>query len=332
MNTKKVIYLIVIFSLISFILKAQKLEYGLKFDGIADNREFFSKYNDAETIMGSRVALTLGSTIDSIHQFRGGLSYFYECGSQLGEMPPTLILYYKVEKNKWGYLMGAFPRKENVIFPNAMISEKHEYFNPTVDGLLVKYTSKSSRLNLFADWVSRQDSVRREQFMAGFFGNQNYKGFIAEEYFYLFHNAGRIMREPGVNMEDTMGACFLLGYDFSSNVPLSVLTVKTGILTSAYRNRGNGLGFDINTSSYSEIVADYKGFGVEAYMKFGNQHHFSHGDKYYNRAKNYVRTRFYFTPIKFKQVEGRFMWSLHFTPGEMDNQQQFSLVYYLNKY
>lgn len=332
MNLNKILCFLAVFTFISISLNAQKLEYGLKFDGIADNREFFSVHNDAETIMGSRVALTLGSTIDSIHQFRGGLSYFYEFGSQFGEISPTLILYYQVEKNNWGFLMGAYPRKENVIFPHAMISEKYEYYNPTVDGLLVKYTNRYSQLNLFADWVSRQDSLRREQFMAGFFGKLKFNGFLVEEYFYLFHNAGRIVREPGVNMEDTMGACFLFGYDFSSHVPLSILTVKTGVLTSAFRNRGNGLDFHINTSSYSEIVVDYKGFGVEAFMKFGNQHHFSHGDNFYNSAKNYVRTRFYFTPIRFKQVEGRFMWSLHFTPGKMDNQQQFSLVYYLNQY
>jgi hypothetical protein len=226
--------------------------------------------------------------------------------------------------------MGAFPLKENISLPNALISERYEYYNPTVDGFLLRHKGHNGNFGLFVDWVSRQDSMRREQFMAGFFGNLRFGNFIFEDYFYLFHNAGRVFRVEGEHMEDSMGACFLLGYDFSDAVALDVLTVKTGTLTSAFRNRGNGLGFDINTSSYTEITADYKGFGIEAFVKLGNQHHFEFGDKYYNNAANYARTRFYFTPINFKRVQGRFMYSLHFTRERMDHQQQFLLVYYLN--
>jgi hypothetical protein len=315
---------------LTILAKPQKLEYNLKFDGIADNREFFSRYGQAESILGSRVAISVGTTIDTIHKVRVGLSYFYEFGSVYGEIPPHLIMYYQVEKGKWGYLMGVFPRKEHIVFPYAMISEKYEYYKPTAEGLLVKYKTGKTNFSFFADWISRQDSVRREQFMAGFFGNYKTGNFIFEDYFYLFHNAGRVYRVEGEHMEDTMGACFLFGYDFSQFVPLDILTVKTGTLTSAYRNRGNGLDFDVNTSSYSEIVADYKGFGIEAFLKFGSQHYFAQGDSYFSNAKNYARTRIYFTPINFERVKGRFMYSLHFTPERIDHQQQFTLVYYFN--
>lgn len=332
MSISRIVFTVIMLSFCSFASIAQNLEYGLKYDGIGDNREFFSAHSDAETFLGSRVAFTMGTTLDSVHRFRGGLSYFYEYGSELLEQPMQLILYYAFENEKLGFTMGAFPRKENLFFPHALISEKYEYFNPTADGLLIKYKSPKSNFNAFADWMSRQDSVRREQFMAGFFGTYKTGNFIFEDYFYLFHNAGRIYRVEGEHMEDTMGACFLFGYNFSQFVPLDILTVKTGTLTSAYRNRGSGLDFVINTSSYSEIVADYKGYGIEAYLKFGSKHHFSHGDNYYNSAKEYVRTRFYFTLINTEKVKGRFMYSLHFSKERMDHQQQFSLVYYLNQY
>lgn len=330
MHLSKKSFLFIILLFLIFSVQAQTFEYGLKYDGIGDNREFFSPYSQAETFMGSRLGFDVGASIDSVNKFRAGFSYFYEFGSELWEQKTQLILYYSIDKGPWGFKMGAFPRKENIILPHAIISEKYEYFNPTVDGLLVKYKGNKGNINLFVDWVSRQDSTRREQFMAGLFGKQKPGNFILEEYWYMFHNAGRIIREPGVNMEDYMGACLLAGYDFSGLVPLDILTVKTGVLISSYRNRGTTMDYNFKPSSYSEIVADYKGYGVEAFLKFGNEHEFSKGDLFYQNAKNYIRTRLYFTPINFDRVKGRFMWSLHFANGDLDNQQQFSLVYYLN--
>jgi hypothetical protein len=317
--------------LLSGNLFGQSINYGLKYDGIGDNREFFSKHNVAETIFGSRIAFSAGTTVDSIHHVRAGLSYFYEYGSSFGEIPPKLILYYELANSNFGLKMGAFPRKEHIKMPLALISDKYEYYNPTVDGLMVSYNNPKSSFNFFADWLSRQDSLRREQFMAGFFGNYRSGNFLFEDYFYLFHNAGRVVREPSVHMEDAMGAVFLLGYDFSDFVPISTLTVKTGTLTSAFRSRGNGLDFEIGTSSYSEIVADYKGYGLEAFLKFGGLHKLTHGDTYYNSAPSYVRTSFYATLINFQKIKGKFIYSLHFTPDRMDHQQQFHLTYYFNQ-
>lgn len=329
LSAKKYI-LFSILLLSSILALSQTFQYGIKFDGIGDNREFFSPYNEAETIMGSRIAFDLGAKIDSFNQFRAGLSYFYEFGSVLLEQNPQLILYYSVNKGPFVFKMGAYPRKENITFPHAILSEKYEYFNPTVDGLFFKYKRTNGDVNVFVDWVSRQDSVRREQFMAGIFGKQKAGSFLLEEYWYMFHNANRGVRLPGDHIEDYMGLCFLAGYDFSNNTPLDILSIKTGVLVSADRNRANGLDFAIKPSSYSEIVADYKGYGVEAYLKFGAQHSFYFGDQFYINAERYIRTRFYFTPINYERIKGRFIWSLHFANGDMDNQQQFSLVYYIN--
>ena len=332
MQTYKIPSLFLLLLLFSMAVSAQTFDYALRYDGIGDNREFFSPYNQAETFLGSRLGFDVGTTIDSLHQFRVGLSYFYEYGSELLELKPQLIMYYSNQKGSWGFKMGAFPRKENTYYPYAFVSEKYEYFNPTVDGMLVTYQKKNTNLNLLVDWVSRQDSTRREQFMAGIFGKQNPNSFIFEEYWYMFHSAGKIVRTPEEHIEDYMGGCFLFGYDFSSLVPLDILTIKTGALESSYRNRGVSMDYDVKISSYSEIVADYKGFGVEAFLKFGSEHKFMLGDQFFSNAKNYVRTRFYFTPINFKRVQGRFMWSLHIANGDMDNQQQFRLVYKLSNY
>jgi hypothetical protein len=327
----KNIFIVSIFLIFSpLILVAQKIEYGLEFEGIGDNREYFSGYSQPETILGSRVGLDAGTRIDSIHQIRAGVSYFYEFGSELLEQKPHPILYYSVDKGPWSFKMGAFMRNQTINFPIAILSDKYNYFNPTVDGLFVRYKKKTWQTSVFADWVSRQDSVRREQFMAGLSGKAHYGKFIVEEYWYLFHNSSSLVKIEGDHIKDYMGSCFMVGYDFSSLLPLDVLTIKTGALGSLFRDRGNGLAFESALSSYTEVEAAFKGFGIKTILNFGDQHHFSHGDEFYNNTSRYVRADLYFTPINFKRVKGRFTWSLHWANSDMDNQQLFSLIYMFN--
>jgi len=321
------VLLLSLFSLVPFHLLAQDIEYGLQYHGIGDNREYFSEYNTPETILGSRIHFDVGTRIDTVHRFRAGLSYFYEYGAALLDLKPQPILYYAFNGKEWGFKMGAFMRKGNVDYPHALVSERYEYYNPTVDGLLVSYHAGNVNMNVFTDWVSRQDSVRHEQFMAGFTGRQTPGNFIFEEYWYMFHDAGRMGNYQGEYIKDYTGALVMAGYDFSSLTPLTILTVKTGVLSSAFRDRENGSSFDLKSSSYSEIVADYKGFGVEAFLKYGSEHDFSHGDKFYNTTKNYTRVKLYVTPFNFERVKGRFSWSFHFANDVLDQQQQFSLIY-----
>lgn len=311
-------------------LFAQKFEYGIKYEGIGDNREYFSRYSTPETIFGSRLAGTVGFTTDSIHQFKTGISYFYEYGSKFLELPPHLLAYYSFNNEKLLFKMGAFPRIENLSFPIFFISSKYEYYHPTVDGLLLQYKTKNSNLGTVVDWVSRQDSTRREQFWVGFYGHQKLGRFIIDDYAYMFHNAHRMNRLPGENIEDYLGTCLMLGYDFSDLTPLDVFIVKTGAISSAYRNRGNGSAFDINSSSYSEVKLQFKKFGVEFNFKFGNKHHFVFGSSFYNNAENYTRLKFFYTPLNLPRIKGQFSWSLHIANGDLDNQQQFRLVYLIN--
>jgi hypothetical protein len=328
---KKILGILILLGILPLISVAQKLEYGLEFDGIGDNREYFSGYNQPETILGSRIGFDLGTRIDSIHQIRVGLSYFYEFGSELLELKPQPILYYSVEMGPLLFKFGAFMRNQTIHFPLAMLSDKYEYYNPTVDGLYLKYQKSTWQTSLFVDWVGRQDSVRHEQFMAGLSANAHPGNFIFDGYWYMFHNAGNMARTETDHIKDYMGACVMAGYDFSKLIPHSILTIKTGALISLFRDRGvEGLDYVPKYSSYSEIETAYKGYGVKTILNFGDPHSFSHGDDFFNNTTRYIRTDLYFTPINFKRVKGRFTWSFHWANSEMDNQQLFSLIYIFN--
>ncbi len=324
-------FLTLIFALIfANIALAQKLEYGLDFVGLFDNREFPSGYSESETITGSGFDFDIGTTIDSIHHIRIGINYFYEFGSKILDVTPNPILYYSVTKGPWDFIIGAFTRNKAIQMPLAFISEKYADFNPTVDGIQLSYGKKNFKGSLFMDWVSRLDSVRREQFMTCFNGSFTPGNFIAEAYWYLFHDRPNLERLPGDHIMDYTGANFMLGYNFSKLLNVDLLTLKGGVLTSLYRNRGNGLDFEVANSAYFDLSAEYKGYGVHSVLNFGQPHHFSHGDNFYNNTSSYVRTDVYFTPIRLKNIMGKFMWSFHVANSKLDHQQVFILVYTFN--
>ena len=72
---KKIIYFLLIL-LLSVSVSAQKFEYGVEYGGLFDNREFPGGYSRSETITGSGIDFSVGTSIDSIHKFRAGLNYF----------------------------------------------------------------------------------------------------------------------------------------------------------------------------------------------------------------------------------------------------------------
>jgi hypothetical protein len=318
---------IIIALLFSLQLTAQKVDYTFRFTGIGDNREYFSGYNKPQTILGARGAFMLGTRLDSINQVKAGIDYFYEFGGEFGELKPHLILYYQAANDPWLFRMGTFTRNEVLDLPLAIMADDYDYYHPNLEGLYLRYQKKHLKMDVFADWVSRQDSVRREQFMAGSTIDARLGRFTTNFYWYMFHNAGTAVWDPATYIEDYMGALLQVGYDFAGIIPLDVATIKTGVLTSLARNRGNGLDFTPANSSYSEIVLEKKGYGLKAIFNVGDKHQFYFGDPFYNNTTSYIRTNLYFTPVNFKNVKGRFIWSFHIANGDLENQQQFSLIY-----
>jgi hypothetical protein len=327
----RTLLLFILATMLTVHLQAQAIDYTFRFSGIGDNREYFSGYNTPQTILGTRGALMIDTKLDPFNKVTAGIDYFYEFGGEFGELKPNFILYYQAAKDPWFFRMGSFARADVFTFPLAIIADDYDYYQPNIEGLYLRYKSQNWKMDVFADWVSRQDSVRREQFMAGSTFDARMGRFTTDFYWYMFHNAGSMVRDENVHIEDYMGALLLAGADFSGLIPLDIVTVKTGVLNSLGRNRKNGLEFTMANSWYSEIVLERKGYGAKAIFNFGDKHQFFFGDPFYNNTTSYIRTNLYFTPINFKNVKGRFTWSFHVANGDLENQQQFSLVYTFNE-
>jgi hypothetical protein len=146
---------------------AQQAGYRLEYEGVGDNREYFSGYNTPETILGSKISVGVFTQIDSIHSLTLGVGYFHEAATALSVDPIFPLIHYRFNNEKLSFTFGSFDRNIIDSYPVAFFSEKYYYYNPTIEGLAAKFKMGTGQTSFFVDWVSKIDSFNREQFMAG---------------------------------------------------------------------------------------------------------------------------------------------------------------------
>jgi hypothetical protein len=227
---KKLLFLI--FAFIPFLGFTQNFEYQVLFEGIGDNREYFSGKALPQTILGSRGAFEVGMEIEN-HRIRGGLSQLLEFGSELDYHKPKLTLYYHYSDVQKDFLFGAFPRRGRIDFPLAMLTDTLLYYRPNIEGMFGEVRWDWGHQNGFVDWVSRQTDVKRENFTAGFSGEIFYKNLFFQNYMLMFHDAGPASIFPDDHIKDYLGFALQGGVRTPENSPLNGL-IKAGVLGSSF--------------------------------------------------------------------------------------------------
>lgn len=308
-------------------LYAQKPEYSVRFQGIGDNREFTDQYNYPQTILGERTSIELGTTIDTLHRFRFGISHLFEFGADADDVKPKLTAYYRYRDQKNTFYFGAFPRFELIDFPLAMITDTFQYYRPNVEGLYGKHRWSWGHQSGFVDWTSRQTMTRRETFMAGLSGEMRFGNFFFENYLLLFHHALTSNDAASEHLTDNLGLTLYLGYNLAPVTGLQKAWIKAGGMRSQKRERGVDDGYVVGNSLSGQLYGESKRFALRSTFSFGDGHHFMNGDRYYVQ-KSYVRTDVIWKFLQHKQLQGTFNLSFHLVEGStLDQQQQLSLVY-----
>lgn len=317
--------LILLFILMFSVGKAQNYEYLILFEGIGDNREYFSGKAMSQTILGSRGAFELGY-INGNHRLRTGLSHLYEFGSSIDYHKPNLTLYYQYSDNRKDFLFGAFPRRGRIDFPLAMITDTLLYYRPNIEGLLGEVRWNWGHQTGFVDWVSRQTVTARENFMAGLSGEIFHNNLFLENYVLLFHDAGPAIDIPGDHIKDYMGYAMQAGIRTSQESRLTA-EIKAGILSSYFRERSVTNGWQGQNSLFAEAGGRYLNYGIKSVLSSGGSHRFAYGDRFY-RTADYLRTDVIWYFINQKNVQGRFNLSFHLLDwNDLDQQQQISIIY-----
>jgi hypothetical protein len=318
-----------LFIFVAFFAKSQNFEYQVLFEGIGDNREYFSEKALPQTILGSRGAFEIGVEKEG-HRFRGGLSQLLEFGSDIDYHKPKLTLYYQYSDENKDFLFGAFPRRGRIDFPLAMLTDTLLYYRPNIEGLFGEIRWDWGHQNGFVDWVSRQTENKRENFMAGFSGEIFYKNLFFHNYVLMFHDAGPAIDIPGDHIKDYLGYAVQAGVKTNPGSPLSGY-IKAGVLSSSFRERSVTSGFQTTTSFFAETKGKYKNIGIKSVLSSGAGHKFKTGDLFY-RVKNYWRTDAIWYFINHERVSGTFNLSFHLIDWkDLDQQQQLSIIYIFGK-
>jgi len=321
--------LVVTFIFFSFAGQSQDFEYQVLFEGIGDNREFFSNKAMPQTILGTRGAFELGVLKDG-HRVRGGLSQLNEFGSDIDFHKPKLTLYYQFLDEQTEFIFGSFPRRGKIDFPLVMLTDTLLYYRPNIEGIFGEVNWDWGHQNGFVDWVSRQTDVKRENFMAGFSGEIGYKSLFLQNYLLMFHDAGPSIDIPGDHIKDYLGFAIQAGIKTSDGSEFTGL-IKAGILGSSFRERSVTGGFINASSFFAETQGKYKNFGIKSVLNTGAGHQFSFGDQFY-RVKNYWRTDVIWYFINHQNVKGTFNLSFHLIEwNDLDQQQQLSIIYIFGK-
>ncbi len=324
---KKLLILSFIFA--SFLAQAQNFEYKVLFEGIGDNREFFSNKALPQTILGTRGTFEIGVDMDG-HRLRGGLSHLFEFGSDIDDQKPKLTLYYQFNNEQTEFIFGSFPRRGKIDFPLAMLTDTLLYYRPNIEGMFGNVKWDWGHQNGFVDWVSRQTDTKRENFMAGFSGEIFYKNLFLQNYLLMFHDAGPAIDIPGDHIKDYLGFAVQAGIRTSKESNFQAY-VKAGILGSSFRERSVSNGFSNATSFFAEAKGKYKNFGIKSVLNSGAGHRFAYGDRFY-RVKNYLRTDVIWYFVNCEQVKARFNLSFHLIEwDDIDQQQQLSVIYVFGK-
>ena len=330
MSLKKISFGIATFLVLSTaVVKAQVVEGNLHLFSFMDNREYANSKRVSQTIFGNRISPEIGLKLDSFNRFRVGFNALYEFGSQKNNFFDKVdpVIYYQHQKNNFRFYIGSFPRL-NLLndYPRGLLKDTLNYYRPNVEGMLAKYETPKFKETIWIDWTSRQTNNDKETFLFGLSGRYKPGVFFISHYAYLFHNAGAAIPIPGDFLQDNGGVQIEVGLDLSKKGLLDSLTISAGAMVSIERTRAISSSFNTPTGFISNVYAGYKKFSVQNTFYAGEGHQIIYGDPFYT-SKTYNRLDLGWTPIRFKNLEGKFIFSYHYLDGVIDNQQAFFLRY-----
>jgi len=329
MENMKTKFLLICCCFLSYAAKAQQvLEWNVNFHGFADNREYVKAGLFSQSILGMRVAPEVGFSIDSTHRLRFGVNFLQEFGAEPFGARVNPIAYYNYEHEGLSFYLGAFPRFPLVgNYPRALLNDTLLYSRPNIEGLFFRYNKGTVREQIWVDWTSRQTTEKREQFMAGLSGQVNAGAFFVSHYLTMLHTANTLNGDYPVR--DNASALVQVGADLSGQWGLDSLTLAVGGLASLDRIRGE---YDSRTPKgfIADVHAAYRDWFIHNTFYKGQEHDIQFGDRFYTKD-TYNRLDLGWRPFRKGNIEGYFMLSLHFTPGEVSNQQMIQLRYNIGR-
>jgi hypothetical protein len=302
-----------------FIWKAGNLSFF-------DNREYFNKYVQPQTMLGTQTFGEVGFKIDGQNSFSVGANYLYESGSQatINNLKP--ICYFKHDGKYIQVIVGSFSREGLYRLPDVLEHDTIRYYRPNNEGIFLSGGKGDFNQNLWLDWTSRQTATDRETFLIGATGKFTPGKWLFRYDFLMYHFAGKAVKEPNDHIRDNGGFCVFTGYNFTPYTNLDTLYLNAGV-TGSYDRLRHVYDIDTRFGNLCEFGASYKGVGLKSVLYWGEGQTQLVGDGMY-KARFYERTDLIWQFARRGRVKAQAAFTLHFLPEVLDFSQ--SLVIYID--
>lgn len=320
----------------------QRGETRFEMDGLFDNREFKADMQP-QTIYAESFSPQIGFSYEG-GTIMGGFTKIYEFGStKENRISPELILYFMYKAENFQSIFGVFPRSMlQKKLPAAFEYDSISYYNPNIQGTLFQYSKDRFQTEFYCNWYSRQTYTDREIFRLvsdGGFNMDSDHTLGAGWYATLTHYA-KTKTGIGENLYEKFMAYPYIHLNLQNAVPvLDNLYIDAGVLASSIRNRGlehfeNCVGYLGNIyANYKRIEVRNTTYAGRKQMIYLDDHRagllFHQNDPFYNHSF-YDRLDMNLVFMKSSTFQGDIGWSLHFTPGQMHNQQVIRIRYCLD--
>lgn len=275
---------------------AQKFVWDVDFKFGLDNREYAGMELGAPsfTTFGAVFVPKVGLSFGEGHSLMIGADAERYFGQANPKMRIDPMLYYQFEGPHLQAYAGAFPKKKLAgDYPLAFFDDM-SYFDPVVEGTLLRYTGNTWLLEATVDWLSCYDKNKRERFAVYSYGRKDFK-FFRLGYFMLMHHfsvSGTLK-----NVVDDIWLYPFAALEFGNMTPLSKLGLRVGWIQTFQNDRINNTGYVYPGGFQGEFTIEKWGVGISETIYLGkNLHPFystldSEGNPY--GGELYFGSRFY---------------------------------------
>ena len=318
---KRLLLISVLLLLVTSLYSQKLQEWKIQSHTFLDNREYFNRYTQPQTIFGSRLGITAGFSLDSVHLLQVGSDFLYEFGSTYEDIKVIPIVYYKYRTEKVQFTFGSFPRYSNVDYPRILHNDTLAYYRPNVEGGMLYLKLKKGFQKIWIDWTGRQSETVDEAFMAGIYGKFKFDNFFFENYYYMYHHAGSFTKHF---LRDNGGGLFLIGLDATKEHHMIFVS---GLAFSTDRVRPDP--FDVSVGFYNRLEYINKKYVARITHYLGKGLSLAYGDPFY-KSGNYLRFDAEANFIQQKNVNLQLKFSFHVTDDGLDSSQMLNLIINLN--
>lgn len=293
-----------------------------------DNREYFNKYVQPQTMFGTQTFAEAGFKVDEQNSFSAGANFLYEFGSKASLEKLKPILYFRHQSDYVKLMVGSFSREGVYQLPDVLQYDTFKYYRPNHEGIFLAFGNTNVNQNVWLDWTSRQTETDRETFLIGGTGKLWLQNLLIRYDAIMYHYAGTAMHDTTDHIRDNGGLVFSAGFNFTPLTNFDTLFLSTG-LTGSYDRLRNVYDLDFRIGNIWELYALYKGIGIKSTFYWGEGQTQMVGDGLYS-ARYYERTDFIWQFARKGPVKAEVKFTAHFLPEVVDFSQSLNIYIDIN--